>query len=78
MPKPEMKAASSDIAARAGKLTESCNEMWRAARDLDEALRELLSYFTDQAEQFDPDNISDEFNPYDDAAYKLRAILDGE
>ncbi len=41
-------------------------------------LAELLSYCKTEAEKFDPDKQIDEFNPYDDVAYKLAAILDGE
>ena len=43
-----------------------------------EQLRELLSYCKVEAEKFDPDEQHDEFNPYDDVAYRLGQILDGE
>lgn len=43
-----------------------------------EKLRELLSYCRTEAETLDLDNLSDEFNPYDDIAYRLTEILDGE
>lgn len=53
----------------------SGNDRWNHR---DEQLRELLSYCKVEAEKFDPDQQIDEFNPYDDVAYKLAAILDGE
>lgn len=43
-----------------------------------EKLRELLSYCRTEAGTLDLDNLSDEFNPYDDIAYRLTEILDGE
>lgn len=44
----------------------------------DEQLRELLSYCRRSAENLNLDDLSDEFNPYDDVAYRLGQILDGE
>jgi len=57
---------------------EQANNAYRARREQDEQLRELLSYCKVEAEKFDPDQQIDEFNPYDDVAYKLAEILDGE
>jgi hypothetical protein len=49
-----------------------------AAQTKDEQLRELLSYCRHSAENMNLDDLSDEFNPYDDVAYRLGQILDGE
>lgn len=57
---------------------EERNQLLKAIEDRDEHLRELLSYCKTEAETLNLDDLSDEFNPYDDVAYRLGQILDGE
>jgi hypothetical protein len=66
------------LAARAAAAEASLAEVTRVTCELQDQLRELLSYCQTQAEAFDPDDQIDEFNPYDDVTVKLREILDGE